>query len=71
MSSKNWRLNRAVRDMYSSSSNTTQNTNGMVKGHGSILLKLVEGTMGVGNSSVGVDWRTHKELRNTIGKMND
>jgi hypothetical protein len=37
MPSKNWSLSKAVSYMYSSSSNTTQNTSGMVKGHGSIL----------------------------------
>lgn len=34
--------------MYSSSSNATQNINGMLKSHGSIVLKLVEGRVGVG-----------------------
>lgn len=45
---QDWRLNRAVRDMYSSSSNATQNINGMLESHGSIVLKLVEGRVGVG-----------------------
>lgn len=42
---RTWRLKGAVWEMYSSSSNTTQRTNGMVKGHESILLRLIEGTM--------------------------